>query len=230
MKPLRRAERIELERLEALGENRLGGLQKSFRRSFGAIPAIGVAKHAVAHLAAEQLMDRHAEALAEDVPAGDLDCGDHRAMDVAAIERNAVEHALGERVDAARILSDRQVLQFMDAGLGRLDEAVQRAFADAVNALVGMDLDEEPVLPAGADGEGLDLGDLHCATLLQGGDLRDDRLCRQPVSRLQRRHGPAFDVAVGQADPSDLLAERRHRTASRRRGSQVHRRRHGFPR
>ena len=131
---LRGAERIELERLEALRENRLRGIQESFRRALGAIPAIGVAEHAVAHPAAEQLVDRHAEALAEDVPAGDLDGGDHGAMDVAAVERDAVEHALGQRVDAARILPDREMLQLVHAGFGGLDEAVQRAFADAVDA------------------------------------------------------------------------------------------------
>ena len=86
-------------------------------------------------------------------------------MDVAAVERDAVEHALGERVDAARVLADGEMLQLVHAGLGGADEAVQRALADAVDAGVGMDLDEQPVLPAGADGEGLDLGDLHGAVL-----------------------------------------------------------------
>ena len=171
MKPLRGAERVELERLETLGQHRLGGFEKGLRRTLGAIPAIGVAEHAVAHLAAEQLMDRHAEALAQDVPAGDLDRRDHRAVDMAAVERDAVQHALGQRVDAARVLADGEMLELVHAGFGGLDEAVQRAFADAMDALVGVDLDEEPVLPAGADGKGLDLGDLHAAVLVQARQL-----------------------------------------------------------
>ena len=82
-------------------------------------------------------MDRRAERLAEDVPAGDLDRGDDGAVDVAAVERDAVEHALGERTDAARVLADDEMLELADAGFGRADEAVERALADAVEALVG---------------------------------------------------------------------------------------------
>ena len=158
---LRRAERIELERLEALGEHRARRLEKGLRRALRAVPAVGVAEHAVAHAAAEQLVDRRAERLAEDVPAGDLDRRDHRAVDVAAIERDAVEEALGERTDAARVLADDEMLEFAHAGFGGADEAVERPLADAVQALVGHDLDEQPVLPAGADGVGLDPGDAH---------------------------------------------------------------------
>ena len=196
---LRGAERVELERLEALGQHRLGRLEEGFRRTLGAIPAIGIAEHAVAHPSAEQLMDRHAETFAEDVPAGDLDRRDDRAMDMAAVERDAVEHALGERVDAARILADRKVLEFVHAGLGRLDEAVQRALADAMDARVGMDPDEQPVLPAGADREGLDLGDLHAITLNSCCDRGDDGLNGRARIRLWDRHCPKSGVAVGQA-------------------------------
>ena len=135
--------------------------EEALRRPLGAIPAIGVAEDAVAHPAAEKLMDRRAERLAEDVPAGDLDRGDHGAVDVAAVERDAVEHALGKRADAQRILADDEMLELADAGLGRADEAVERALADAVEPRIGVHLDEEPVLPAGADSEGLDAGDAH---------------------------------------------------------------------
>ena len=106
-------------------------------------------------------MDRRPEALAEDVPARDLDRGDDGPMDVAAVERHAVEHALREAVDPPRILPDREVLELMHPRFGGRDEAVERALADAVDAGVGMHLHEQPVLPAGADREGFDIGDLH---------------------------------------------------------------------
>ena len=106
-------------------------------------------------------MDRRAERLAEDVPAGDLDRRDHRAVDVPAVERDAVEEALGERADTARVLADDQMLEFAHAGFGGADEAVERPLADAVEPFVGENLDEQPVLPAGADGVGLDPGDAH---------------------------------------------------------------------
>ncbi len=82
-------------------------------------------------------------------------------MDVAAVERHAVQEALGEGIDAARILADRQVLQLVNAGLGGLDEAVQRAFSNAVESGIGYDPHEQPVLPAGADGIGFYVDDLH---------------------------------------------------------------------
>jgi hypothetical protein len=80
---------------------------------------------------------------------------------MAAVERDAVEEALGERADAERVLTDDEMLELTDASLGGADEAVERAFADAVEPLVGVNLDEEPVLPRSADGEGLDAGDAH---------------------------------------------------------------------
>src|SRR6185503_19753783 len=93
-KTLGGAERVELERLEAFREDTPRGLEKRLRRPLGAVPAIGIAEHGVAHLPAEQLMDGNAQVLAHDVPAGDFDSGDDGPVDVAAIERNAVEHAL----------------------------------------------------------------------------------------------------------------------------------------
>jgi hypothetical protein len=43
------------------------------------------------------------------------------------------------------------MLELADAGFGRPDEAVQRPLADPMQPFIGVDLDEEPVLPAGAD-------------------------------------------------------------------------------
>ncbi len=106
-------------------------------------------------------MDRRAERLAENVPAGNLDRRDNRAVDVPAIERDAVEEALGKRADTARVLADDQMLELAHTGFGSADEAVERPLADAVEAFVGENLDEQPVLPAGADGVGLDPGDTH---------------------------------------------------------------------
>ena len=139
MKPCAVPKGSSLNALKPLASTARGRLEEGLRRALGAVPAVGVAEHAVADAAAEQLVDRHAERLAEDVPAGHLDRGDHRAVDVAAVERDAVEQALGQRIDAARILADREVLQLVDAGLGGADEAVQRALADAVDAGVGVD-------------------------------------------------------------------------------------------
>src|SRR5581483_3789819 len=174
-------------------------------------PAIGIAEHAVADTAAEKLMDRNGKRLPQNVPAGDLDRRDHGAVDVAAVKRDAVEHALGERAHAPRILSNGEMLEFANAGLRRADEAVQRPLAYPVQSLIGVDPDEQPVLPAGANGECLDAGDAHGSG--EPGDGLDDTLGREAVHRLQMGHRTAFDVAIGQTDagerPGDTAVEQR---------------------
>src|SRR5205085_5332226 len=82
---LRRAEGINFQRVEALADHDLGGLHEVFRRALGAIPAVRITQDRVANPAAEKLVDRHAEMLAEDVPTGYLDSGDHRPVNVPAV-------------------------------------------------------------------------------------------------------------------------------------------------
>ena len=88
---------------------------------------------------------------------------DGGAMDVASIERNAFEQPLAQGIHLARVLADRQMFQLADGGFGGADESVERPFPDAVQALIGMDGHEKPVLPAGSDGAGVDLGDFHAS-------------------------------------------------------------------
>src|SRR6476659_3077823 len=148
--PLRCPEGIELESLEALRDHRLRRIEEGLGTALGAIPAIGIAQDALAQAAAQQLMDRRSERLAENIPAGDLDRRDDGAVDMAAVERDALEQALGDCPCASWILPDDEMLELANAGLGGTDEAVERALAYAVDAFVGVNLDEEPVLPAGA--------------------------------------------------------------------------------
>ena len=49
----------------------------------------------------------------------------------------------------------------MDGGLDGLGEVVHRPFADAVDAFVGGDLGEQPVLPGIAGNVSVNRGDLH---------------------------------------------------------------------
>ena len=142
---LRGAERVDLQRVEAHGDDVLRRRHEMRRRALGAIPAVGVGENGVADLAAEQLPDRHAEVLAEDVPARDLDGGDGGAMDVAAVERDAVEHPLREGADVLWILPDDEMLQLAHRRFGRLDETVERALAEPDQAGVGVDVDEEEI-------------------------------------------------------------------------------------
>ena len=111
----------------------------------------------------------------------DLDRGDRVLVNVAAVDRDAVEEAFRERSRARRVLPDRQVLQLVDRSLDRADEAVQRPLADPGQSLVGVDAREQPVLPAGADGDRLDPGDPHRVTATRLGIVAAATVTRMTI-------------------------------------------------
>ena len=156
------AERIELERGVALRDDRRGGLRHRLGRALDLVPAVRVDAHAIAHAAAHERVHGLADALADDVPAGDLDRRQRRAVDLAAVGVDVAVHALGEQLDLRRVEPDVGVLELVDRRRDRLGERVRRALADAVDALVGLEPDEHPVLPGIADRERLGGGDAHC--------------------------------------------------------------------
>ena len=155
---LRGAEGIELGRLEADPDDILGRLDEGLRSPLRAIPAIGIAEDAVADAAAEQLMDGDAERFAQNVPAGDLDRRDGRAMDMAAIERDAVHQPLRQALMRRGSWPIARCDNSWTAASVVRDETVERALADAVDAVIRMDAHEQPVLPLDADREGFDVG------------------------------------------------------------------------
>src|SRR6266508_4619321 len=122
---------------------------------------MGVADHLVAREAAEQFVDRDAQRFALDVPEGDVDGGDGGGGDLAGREEAAPEHLLPEVLDAAGVLADEEGLEVLDHALDGELAAGDAALADAGDALVGVDDDEEVVPAAAPDGVDLDVGDLH---------------------------------------------------------------------
>ena len=159
--------------------------REQFARALGRL-RVTVDADMVAEAAAEQVPDRLAERLALDVPEGHLDPGHRAAADGPehAVAHRGDEHPVPEPVDVARLLADEDRAEVLDR---RLDHARPAgAFADARDALVGLDLDEQPVpraaeiglgldprlLPAGDGGAsadldevGLDVDDLHAVSL-----------------------------------------------------------------
>jgi hypothetical protein len=117
--------------------------------------------YAIAHATAHERVHRLAHALAEDVPAGDLDRRQRRPVDLAAVGVDVAVHALGQQLDLCRIEPDVGVLELVDGRRDRLGEGVCGALADAVDALVGLQPDENPVLPWISDGERLSRCDAH---------------------------------------------------------------------
>lgn len=134
----------------------VGDLLDDRARAVAADPAIGL--HAVAHQPAQQLVYRHAQRLALDVPQRLVDTGDRAHQDGAATVETGAVHGLPQVVDARRILADDIAGQFVYGGLHRTGAAFDNRLSPTGNALVGFDLEEQPARRSVVGGEA---GDLH---------------------------------------------------------------------
>ena len=123
--------------------------------------------------APEQLCDRDAERLPLDVEERHLDAGDRVGADPAPVARELL-HPVHEPLGAERVLPDEELRQL---GLDDRPDRGQRrpgCLADADEALVGVDLDEQPgcrqagssgpderLAHRSANGDGMNAGDPH---------------------------------------------------------------------
>ena len=130
---------------------------------FGNVAAGGVAvhHHAFARGAAEQLVQRHARYLAENVPQRHIHCGDRRHRDRTAAPVRAFVEVLPGVFDATRIAADQQrahvVFQIRS---DREFAAVQRCIADAVYAFVRDDFQCDEIAARAGD-DHIGANDLH---------------------------------------------------------------------
>ena len=167
------AEDVGLERLEAALLHMLAELHQVVERAhrldahhLGVAEAVGAAmrpveRQAVAHRPAEQGIDRNAQRLGLDVQQRVLD-GGHRLL-VQAARRLARDGLLPrhDALDRPRILADQALRHAADHG-GEAGAAVALVvFRPADQAVVGRDLEEREVAPAGVAVQILDLGDFH---------------------------------------------------------------------
>ena len=196
------AEGVELEGAVAAGDDHPGALGEDLRGAVALVPAVGVDGEAGAVLAAEEVVDGPAGLLADDVPAGGLDGGGSVGVDLAAVGVQVAGHALVDGLDLEGVHALVAVGELVDGGLDGLGEAVEGALADAVEAGgVGVEADEEPVLPRVADGVGGGAGDADHGCLsgygVRGTEYGVD--CRRGVERREegglRRH-PQWGMIV----------------------------------
>ncbi len=176
--------------------------------------AVAVEADAVAELAAEEPVDRHAERLAGQVPEGDLDPG-HRGHGRAGhrpVEELCAAHLLEERSTLSGFSPMMELLEGVDhlrTALAAVD-----ALAVADQPLVGVDADVGRVAVP-LDLRGADVGDLHAALppptvlLHRGGAL--PRSVRRGAPRL-RVYSAAFSalgriVVVNRAAGGDFAAD-----------------------
>jgi hypothetical protein len=112
-------------------------------------------------------MDRLAERLALDVPQCLVDARDRAHVDGAAAIEAAAIHDVPVVLDQERVLADQVVLELVDSRLDGQGPALDDGLAPADDALVGLDLQEQPARRHDIGGE---LGDLHGRFLFIGSD------------------------------------------------------------
>src|SRR5690606_4977911 len=114
----------------------------------------------VADRAAEQLMHRHIEGFAEDVPQRLVQTGQRtREYGTAPVERR-LAHQLPQILDPAWVLADQQIGQFVDGGPHGVGPALHHGFTPPDQTRVGLDPAEQP---PGRHLVRRDGRDLHCA-------------------------------------------------------------------
>jgi hypothetical protein len=129
---------------------------------------------------AQQLVDRHVERLALDVPQGDVDRRDGGVLGQAGEVAEAVHH-VPVMLDGEGVLALQVLGEAADAGAGGLDVAPGARLAVADDALVGGDADEHELPHV----QGLDFADLHC--LLSGTVAQSTLMRALWIRSLQRR-------------------------------------------
>ena len=115
----------------------------NFRRLFG-IERGGIYRDFVAHFAAEQLIERHAARLAENIPKRDVDAAQGDDADASGAEllmAAADISGVPNLIDVRRIHADQQRLEH--PGDDEFNQfAVARSRAETVDAVIGLHLDQ----------------------------------------------------------------------------------------
>ena len=200
--PVEMRERIELQRGMPRIDDGADFLHHAFIGAEIAAVRVRVEQDVVAHLAAEQLVDRLAQHLAANVPQRDVDAADH-------VGRRAARTGVGERaerlvpkpLDLRRVLADQQLVELADdardGAVGDLRRG--RDLAPAGDAFIGADLHEEVFAPIRAcrlHQPRHQLRDLHGSDPLSGccsarGRMSSQRRCRQRGTKSHATACPA---------------------------------------
>ena len=189
------ADRVELDRREPLLDVFARPLCRQIRIPVDVGPVavlrvqVGVGPQPLVDAAAEQLVDRLAQLLADDVPAGHLDAAENAhergigALGVAAGVDDPPQPLDLERI-GAHDMARADILDHARDDVGMKRNAVD--LADTRNAAIGHQLEKDEIAPAEmrrrvADHESLHVDDLH----------------GQPSGERHDRSGEAIDVGIG---------------------------------
>ncbi len=155
------AERVPLDRAEPHLDRAGQGLLERVRAgdALRRRPVVAIDRDAVAAAAPQQFVDRHAQSLALDVPQRRLDPRDRAAVDDAGAPVAVAGDGPGVMLHRERVLPQ----QVMRDRAHRLDHCrpapLDRGVADAADAGIGLDRDDDPVHPVAVDHHAADIGD-----------------------------------------------------------------------
>ena len=172
-------------------------------------------------LAAEKLEDGNAERLSLDVEERGLHRAERGAEERAGAPVGIAVHRLDEMLDLKRVLAEDEALKLAERRDDRVGLPFERRLADAFDAFVGRELEEDEVRPRRIRHEDFLRDDLHAAT--STGETRAAlhsarRVSPPGLEPLQRRvlhvlriHLHQLDaVAVGILDPGLQIAVGAH--------------------
>ena len=163
---VRCAERIELQRTITAGDHLLGARRNGVGLALGLVPAIGVRRDPIAKPAADQLPDRHAERLADDIPARDVERGERGLRHFARAAVFGGLNVPGEALDVERIAAEEiPRRKLVDAGDERVGLVHHPHFADAGEPVVGQRFEEHELAPRRADDRRTDVENSHQASI-----------------------------------------------------------------
>ena len=124
-------------------------------------PIVSVTRYGFTNRPPKQLIARHAERLALDVPAGNLDSTQSNVNEQVRAKELPTVAVLPEMLDGARVFANHRSLIVFDECRDGTFEGLECPFTDADNAFVRLYFDEHPVTTMCLNQVGLDVGYLH---------------------------------------------------------------------
>ena len=154
------AKGVPLEGRDAHCHSLFGGSGKLVRLLCTGKPDVGIHAHTVAHLAAQQLVQRHLQGLGLDVPHGNVQCRNGALQHRAHTPVGVAVQFVADPFHLTRILADQHPLQVFNGTQKGMFLVFQRAFANAGNAFVGLNLHKHIIRAVGINIKGFDICDL----------------------------------------------------------------------
>src|SRR5262249_81887 len=155
------AKRIELQRLVTSRHHFSRLLSKTLGSARPLIPPVRVGLELLVTASAHEIVDRLFQVLPYNIPTRHLDGSHGGHVQLTPFSVDIPGHPLNDQLCLERIHSHVQSLQFVNGSFNCPGKAIERRFTDAVNALIGFEFYENPVLPGISHDVSLCVSDFH---------------------------------------------------------------------